>query len=447
MNAERERCLLSHLRGADLCQPIGRLSAIKGLLVESTVLDVSLGDLVSIRPSPNAPELIAEVVALQSQRLVLMPYGEVHGLSLKSHVLPCHSGFTVPVGNALLGRVLDARCLSLEGTELPPNLPRQALNSSPLNPLQREPIEHVLMTGVKAIDAFVPLGRGQRIGIFAGSGVGKSTLLGMICAHTEAEVIVIALIGERGREVGDFIRNSLGAEGLKRAVVIAAPAEQAAVLRRQAAYSATTIAEWFRAQGRHVLLIMDSITRFALAQREIGLATAEPIGSRGYPASVFARLPPLLERAGALKGQGSITAIYTVLVEGDDMNEPIADHMRAILDGHIVLDRHTAERGHYPAIDVLQSISRLAGTLRSTQQQRDIERIRRGLAAYKRCEDLIDLGVYEAGSQALLDTMITLKSQIKDFLCQSITASCPLAQTWQAIHHLASQLGELADHD
>lgn len=281
--------------------------------------------------------------------------------------------FSVPVGAQLLGRVLDATGQPLDDLPMPEGLERKPRFVAPINPLHRTPIDKPLVTGVKAVDVFIPLGRGQRIGIFAGSGVGKSTLLGMMSTFTEADVIVIALIGERGREVGDFLRESLGEEGLKKAVVIAAAAEQPAVLRRQAAYTATTIAEWFRAQDKHVLLIMDSITRFALAQREIGLATGEPMGSRGYPPSVFALVPPLMERAGALAGQGSITGVYTVLVEGDDMNEPVADHMRAILDGHVVLSRSVAARGHWPAIDVLSSISRLAGKLRTNEQREHVE--------------------------------------------------------------------------
>jgi flagellum-specific ATP synthase len=311
---------------------------------------------------------------------------------------------------------------------------------APINPLHRSPINTTLDTGVKAVDVFTPLGRGQRVGIFAGSGVGKSTLLGMMSKYAEADVIVIALIGERGREVGDFIRDSLGPEGLKKAVVIAAAAEQPAVLRRQAAYTATTIAEWFRAQGKHVLLIMDSITRFALAQREIGLSTGEPMGSRGYTPSVFALLPPLMERAGALNGQGSITGVYTVLVEGDDMNEPVADHMRAILDGHIVLSRHVAARGHWPAIDVLHSISRLAGALYTQEQKGQVERLRSALGAYQNSVDLIELGAYEKGAQPLLDSMIALKPQFDALLQQTPQEHFATSGVWQTVLQLCQRL-------
>jgi flagellum-specific ATP synthase len=327
-----------------------------------------------------------------------------------------------------------------------PELERDHRFASPINPLHRKPINEVLVTGIKVVDLFIPLGRGQRIGIFAGSGVGKSTLLGMISKHTEADVTVIALIGERGREVGDFIRDSLGPDGLKSAVVVVASAEQPAVLRRQAAYTATSIAEWFRARGKHVLLIMDSITRFALAQREIGLATGEPMGSRGYPPSVFGLLPPLMERAGALRGQGTITGVYTVLVEGDDMNEPVSDHMRAILDGHVMLSRDLAARGHYPAIDVLHSISRLAGSLRNGSQKQSIDRIRNALGTYHSAHDLIQLGAYEKGSNPLLDKMIELKPDIDRMLCQQPGEHSAIDVSWKMVDSLAQKLAKVTDH-
>lgn len=441
-----EACVASGLQQTSLCRRLGRLTAIQGMVLEATGLDVRLGELVDITPARGGIAVIAEVVGLRSEHTLLMPYAPVEGLCLASEVVARGEAYTVVVGEQLLGRVLDATCQPLDDLPLPDGLTRKPRFVAPINPLHRAPINKPLVTAVKAVDVFIPLGRGQRIGIFAGSGVGKSTLLGMMSQYADADVIVIALIGERGREVGDFIRDSLGPEGLKKAVVIAAAAEQPAILRRQAAYTATTIAEEFRAQGKHVLLIMDSITRFALAQREIGLSTGEPMGSRGYPPSVFALLPPLMERAGALAGQGSITGVYTVLVEGDDMNEPVADHMRAILDGHIVLSRQVAARGHYPAIDVLHSISRLAGVLRTPEQRQLVERLRSAMGIYHNSEDLIELGAYEKGSHPVLDKMIELKPEIDVLLRQSPDEHISADKAWQAVRQLAQKLNQVIGH-
>lgn len=437
-----ESAALARVAQAEPCRRLGRLRAIQGMVVEATGLDVKLGELVDILPARGGCSITAEVVGLRDEQALLMPYAPVEGLCLSSQVIARGESASVPVGRALLGRVLDATCQPLDDRPLPSDLVRRPRFVRPINPMHRVPIQKPLVTGVKAVDVFIPLGRGQRVGIFAGSGVGKSTLLGMMSKYAEADVIVIALIGERGREVGDFIRDSLGPEGLRKAVVIAAAAEQPAVLRRQAAYTATTIAEWFREQGQHVLLIMDSVTRFALAQREIGLATGEPMGSRGYPSSVFALLPPLMERAGAIDGQGSITGVYTVLVEGDDMNEPVADHMRAILDGHIVLSREIASRGQWPAIDVPQSISRLAGALRTADQKKVVERLGNGLGTYQQSADLIELGAYESGAHPLLDRMIALKPKLDELLKQAPDQHVPIEQSWQVAQSLAQQLSE-----
>lgn len=435
-----ENRLLAQLAQTRLCRRVGRLSSIQGMVLHATGLDVRLGELVDIHPARGGDVISAEVVGLRSESTLLMPYGPLDGLCLASEVHAHGAPYTVPVGGSLLGRILDATCKPLDDFPAPEGLKRMPRFVTPINPLHRSPISTTLATGIKAVDVFTPLGRGQRIGIFAGSGVGKSTLLGMMSKYAEADVIVIALIGERGREVGDFIRDSLGTDGLKKAVVIAAAAEQPAVLRRQAAYTATTIAEWFRSQGKHVLLIMDSITRFALAQREIGLSTGEPMGSRGYTPSVFALLPPLMERAGALNGQGSITGVYTVLVEGDDMNEPVADHMRAILDGHIVLSRNVAARAHWPAIDVLHSISRLSGALQTQEQKAQVERLRSALGSYQSSVDLIELGVYEKGTQPLLDTMIDLKPEFEALLQQTPKEHFATSSTWQAVFQLCHRL-------
>lgn len=441
-----EASVASQLQRVSLCRRLGRLTAIQGMVLEAAGLDVRLGELVDIIPARGGEAVTAEVVGLRSDHTLLMPYGPVEGLCLASEVVARGEAYSVAVGEQLLGRVLDATCQPLDDLPLSKALTRKPRFVAPINPLHRAPIRKPLVTGVKAVDVFIPLGRGQRIGIFAGSGVGKSTLLGMMSQYADADVIVIALIGERGREVGDFIRDSLGPEGLRKAVVIAAAAEQPAVLRRQAAYTATTIAEEFRAQGKHVLLIMDSITRFALAQREIGLSTGEPMGSRGYPPSVFALLPPLMERAGALIGQGSITGVYTVLVEGDDMNEPVADHMRAILDGHIVLTRQAAARGHYPAIDVLHSISRLAGVLRTAEQRLLVERLRSALGTYHNSEDLIELGAYEKGSHPVLDKMIELKPEIDVLLRQSPEEHIAAEKAWQSVRQLVQKLNQVIGH-
>lgn len=441
-----EEKLQAQLKRTDLCRRIGRLTAIHGMVLEAVGLDARLGELVDILPARGSRAVTAEVVGLRSDHTLLMPHASVDGLCLASQVIARGRSFCVPAGQELLGRILDATCQPLDDQPLPAGLAKLPRFVEPINPMHRAPINTPLVTGVKAVDLFTPLGRGQRIGIFAGSGVGKSTLLGMMSQHTQADVIVIALIGERGREVGDFIRDSLGPQGLAKSVVIAAAAEQPAVLRRQAAYTATSIAEWFRARGKHVLLIMDSITRFALAQREIGLSTGEPMGSRGYPPSVFALLPPLMERAGNLEGQGSITGVYTVLVEGDDMNEPIADHMRAILDGHIVLDRDIAARGQWPAIDVLNSISRLASVLRTPQQKEALERVRSALGVYRQSADLIELGAYEKGTHALLDRMIELKPEIDHLLQQSPGETPDISNAWRVLQQVAKQLSKGSGH-
>lgn len=432
--------LSARLEQAQLCRRVGRLSAIQGVMLEATGLDVRLGELCEITSDRGGQRVLAEVVGLRADVTLLMPYASVDGLSLASRVSGLGEGLRVPVGNQLLGRVLDATCAPLDDLQPLRGLQPKPRFVEPINPLHREPIDQPLVTGVKAVDVFTPLGRGQRIGIFAGSGVGKSTLLGMLSKHTEAEVIVIALIGERGREVGDFIRDSLGSEGMAKAVVIAAAAEQPAVLRRQAAYSATAVAEWFREQGKHVLLIMDSITRFALAQREIGLNAGEPMGSRGYPPSVFSLLPPLMERAGAVRGQGSITGIYTVLVEGDDMNEPVADHMRAILDGHIELNRDIAARGQWPAIDVLRSISRLAGGLRTPEQAKAVQGLRSAMATYRASADLIELGAYEPGSQPALDRYLEAKPEVDCLLHQAPGEQVTVEATWRAVYAITQRL-------
>ncbi|MCD6069503.1 MAG: putative flagellum-specific synthase [Microvirga sp.] len=434
-----EQRALGLLSDAALVKRAGRLTAIQGMVLEAAGVDVQIGEIVEVIPARGGEAIAAEVVGLRAERTLLMPYGPIEGLCLASAVIPSGQRWSVAVGPELLGRVIDATGNPLEGAPFPSGMAQVKRAVQPINPLARRAIDRVMETGVKAVDIFTPIGRGQRVGIFAGSGVGKSTLLGMISKRASADVIVIALIGERGREVGEFLRESLGAEGREHAVVVAASSDQPAVLRRQAAYTAGCIAEWFRDQGKDVLLIMDSVTRFALAQREIALAIGEPMGSRGYPPSCFALLPPLLERAGNIEGKGSITGVYTVLVEGDDINEPVADHMRAILDGHIVLDRKLASRGHYPPIDVLGSISRLADKLWKPAQRTVVERVKATMATYQDQKDLIDLGAYEKGSNPVLDRAIELKPEFDALLRQRSDEQCQLQLAWQQAQRLAER--------
>lgn len=419
----------------------GRLQAIHGLIVEAAPLDVHMGELMQIRAAKNSQVVHAEVVGLRENKIQLMPFQSTNGLCLGSEITATGRSLTVPVGRGLLGRVINSLGEPLDGLGELGNVEFRSNFTAPINPLDRTPIQRRLHTGVRAIDAFVPLGCGQRMGIFSGSGVGKSTLLGMMARDSDADAVVIALIGERGREVGDFLRDSLGENGLQRSVVVVASAEQSAVTRKQAAYTATCIAEKFREQGLKVLLIMDSITRFAMAQREIGLAIGEPIGARGYPASTFALLPPLLERAGALSDQGSITALYTVLVEGDDFNEPVSDHMRAVLDGHVVLDRAIAARGHFPAIDVTRSISRLANALLDAPRRKPVDFLRRAIANFESSRDLIELGAYEHGSNPELDAYLRLRPGIDKFLQQVPDESTPATVLWEQVQRLATELG------
>lgn len=434
------RSYLELIRKTDLTPKLGRLTSVQGIVIEAVGCKVQLGELVKITHAKTGQITQAEVVGLRENKIFLMPYGSLEGLCLDSTVTPMGTNFLVPVGDSLLGRVLNAVCEPLDDKGGVIAEQRIISTGEKINPLHRAPITDALTTGVRAIDAFVPLGKGQRLGIFAGSGVGKSTLLGMISKYTSADVIVIALIGERGREVGDFIKHNLGKDGLKKTVLIVSTAAEPAVLRRQAAYSATTIAEWFRNQNKNVLLIMDSITRFVMAQREIAVSVGEPVGSRGYPSSALALLPPLIERAGNLIGQGSISAVYTVLVEGDDFNEPISDHMRSILDGHIMLDRSLVARGHFPAIDILRSISRLANSILKKDQLAAVSKLKEVMSNYEETKELIDLGLYNKGSNASTDLAISMRPEINTFLKQSENESCDNLTTWKEIGSLYTKM-------
>jgi flagellum-specific ATP synthase len=394
----------------------GRVERITGLTAAVAGFPAPMGSLCSLWRD-SGERILAEVIGFQGEETLLQPYGDPQGLRRGNVVELVQSVPSVRFGDRLKGRVVNALGRFIDG--LPPTvLPHRVdLRRDPVQPLDRPRISKVLGTGVRVMDAMLTLGEGQRIGIFAGSGVGKSTLMGMLARHSTADVNVVVLVGERGREVREFIEKDLGPEGLARSVVIVATGDEPALMRLRAAYTGTAIAEGFRDEGRNVLLMMDSVTRFALAQREIGLAAGEPPATRGYPPSVFALLPRLLERSGRA-GNGSITGVYTVLVEGDDTNEPISDTVRGILDGHIVLTRKLAEQAHWPAIDVLQSISRSMTDIVTPEHRRASERIKQMLAAYARSEDLISIGAYQNGSNPIVDTAVRLRNETLGFLRQ-----------------------------
>lgn len=396
---------------------IGRVSRLAGLGIEVHGLHAAIGELCSITPPGGTAPVMAEVVGVRGDQVAVMAYGGIDGLARGSDVVAVGRHATIPVGEKLLGRVMDPFGAPLDGRGPIEGDTHRALRAEGANPMQRPRIARALETGVRTIDSLLTLGQGQRIGIFAGSGVGKSTLIGMIARHVHADVNVIALVGERGREVKEFIERHLG-DGLKKSVVVVAPADQPALARVRAAHAAMSIAEYFRDQGRQVVLTMDSVTRFAMARREVGLAAGEPPTARGYTPSVFAELPQLCERCGTGPGGGSITALMTVLVEGDDFNEPIADHMRAILDGHIVLSRHLAQSGHYPAIDVLQSASRVMPDVVSGDQRELAMEANRVMAVLERNRQLVDIGAYERGSNPALDAALELQPKLSAWLRQ-----------------------------
>jgi flagellum-specific ATP synthase len=417
----------SRLAGADLARPLGRVAELVGLAAEVTGLTAPVGELCEIGPGPD--RLPAEVVGFRGDRLLLMPLAEATGVRPRAEVRATGRRPRVPVGPALLGRVIDAQGRPLDGRGPIAAAGASALHQLPPPVLTRRRIAEPLETGIRALDALLPLGRGQRVGIFAGSGVGKSVLLGMLTGHAAADVNVVGLIGERGREVREFIERDLGADALARSVVVVATSDEAPLLRRQAAFAATAVAEHFRDAGLQVLLLMDSVTRFAMAQREIGLAAGEPPATRGYPPSVFALLPRLLERAGTTPHAGSITGVYTVLVEGDDLNDPVGDAVRSILDGHVVLSRELATANHFPAIDVLASISRLALELSTPEQARAAGALRDVLATYRDARDLVAVGAYVAGSDPRIDRALAALEPVTQFLRQDRSERTALAET------------------
>jgi flagellum-specific ATP synthase len=402
---------------ADLVKIIGKVVQVVGLIIEAQVGGVSVGDLCTIRIEKENRDAYAEVVGFREKRVLLMPLGSTAGIAPGSQVVAAGRPLMVRVGKDVLGRVLSGLGQPIDGKGPVMGEEDYPLDAEPPDPVKRPRVTEVLRVGIRAIDGMLTIGRGQRIGIFAGSGVGKSTLMGMIARNAEADVNVIALVGERGREVRDFIEESLGEEGLKKSVVVVATSDQPPLIRLKAAFVATAIAEYFRNQGKMVILMMDSVTRFAMAQREIGLAAGEPPTTKGYTPSVFALMPRLMERSGT-SVVGTITAFYTILVEGDDFNEPIADHSRSILDGHIILSRALAARNHYPAIDVPHSVSRLMVNLVSDEHRDSAGKLREVLARYTEAEDLINIGAYVKGSNPKIDYALSKIEQVNSLLKQ-----------------------------
>jgi flagellum-specific ATP synthase len=404
---------------AELVRRRGRVEQVAGLAIEACGPDVAIGEICRIYPRNARSGVLAQVVAIRPGKVTLMPFGVTTGLAAGCVVEAIGRDAIVPVGNELLGRVIDGLGQPLDGLPKAATSRFRASRTPPINPLQRPAIDKVLETGIRAIDTMLTVGRGQRIGIFAGSGVGKSTLLGMIAREAKTDVNVIALIGERGREVREFIDKQLGTAGLERSVVVAAAADQPPLARLQAAYTALAIAEDFRDQGLHVTLTLDSITRFATARREVGLSAGEPPTARGFTPSVFAELPELCERCGTAASGGSITALMTVLVEGDDPSEPIADTLRAILDGHVMLSRNLAQRGHFPAIDILSSASRVMNDIVSKEDRDAVIRLRSTLDLIERNRQLVEIGAYAAGSNPALDRALRKQDRIDAFLRQA----------------------------
>jgi flagellum-specific ATP synthase len=414
----------------------GQVEGVRGLSVRVRGLSTRVGELVTIKARTNVS---AEVVSVHSdgdqQLATCLPLGLVTGIGAGDRVVATGGPLRIRVGEELLGRVLDGLGRPLDGSQLPARMMRTTVDAAPPDAMTRDRVDEQLPLGVRVIDTLIPVGRGQRMGIFAGSGVGKSSLLSMIARGTQADVTVIALVGERGREVREFLEDNLGEEGLRRSVVVVATSDQPPMVRLRAAFVATRIAEWFRDSGRQVLFMMDSLTRLAAAQREIGLSAGEPPATRGYPPSVFAMLPQLLERAGA-SSVGGITGLYTVLVEGDDHNEPIADTARSILDGHIVLDRRLASAGHFPSIDVLQSVSRVAGAITTADQRRLLREARKLLDARADVRELVQIGAYVSGTNPVADRALALWPGLEGFLQQDLNQICGADDSWAALGDL-----------
>ncbi len=424
------------LRPVELFERVGRVVEIRGQSIESEGPDAFLGEICTIHAGFKGRVIEAEVVGFRDGRVCLTPLDSTQGIAIGANVVAQGHAFQCPVGEAYLGRVVDVRGQPLD--ELGPiaHAEIRSLHVSPRPVMSRQRISEPLETGVKSIDTFLPLGRGQRVGLFAGSGVGKSTLMGMITKGVRADVNVVALIGERGREVREFVEDQLGEDGLKRAVVVVATADAPAVLRLHAAYYATTLAEYFRDQGLSVVLTVDSLTRLAMARREIGLSAGEPPTSRGYTPSVFSEIPALCERCGTDSGKGSITGIYTVLVEGDDFNEPVSDTARATLDGHIMLSRELASSGHYPPIDVLHSVSRLASTLWTAEQRKLVATLLDQMSTYERNRQLVEIGAHRPGANPDLDRAVSSKPALRQYLVQDAHQRVASEQAWGGLQRV-----------
>ena len=414
---------------------LGKVVKVVGLTIESIGPDAKLNDMCYIIPGNGGTPLKAEVVGFRDDRVLLMPYDNVEGVGLGCRVENSGAPLKVYASEDLLGKTLDGLGVPIDGSELDSAGVGYSVEAMPPDPLKRKIIDEVLPLGVKAVDGLNTIGKGQRIGVFAGSGVGKSTLLGMFARNTKADINVIALIGERGREVREFIERDLGPEGMARSVVVVATSDKPALIRKKAAQTATAIAEYFRDQGKDVLIMMDSLTRFSMAQREIGLASGEPPVSRGYPPSVYAEMPKLLERAGNAE-KGSITGLYTVLVDGDDFNEPITDTARGILDGHIVLSRKLGHKNHYPAIDVLASISRCMSSIATEEHKEAAGKLRNVLATYNEAEDLINIGAYKKGSNPEIDYAIEKIAEVNQYLCQGMYEKFTFEEEQQMISNI-----------
>ena len=424
----------ARLDGVSPGRTYGRLTRLVGLEAEARGIGGAIGDQVWIGDGPG--RIPAEVVAIRDDAVLLMPYGDLGGLAPGAHVEPAGRRFRLHAGPGMVGRVLDGLGRPIDGLG-PVGSDVIDLDAPVPHPLKRRRIAEPLPLGVRAVDTLLPCGRGQRVGIFAGSGVGKSTLLGMMARGTAADVIVVGLVGERGREVREFLEDDLGPEGRAKSCVVVATSDEPPLVRLRAAFTATRIAEYFRDQGADVLLLVDSLTRFAMAQREVGLAAGEPPATRGYPPSVFTMLPKLLERAGPGEN-GTITGLYTVLMEGDDLNEPVTDHARSILDGHIVLSRRLAAAGHYPTIDVLESVSRLAGKVSTPEQLALASRLRQLLASWAEAKDLVEIGAYAPGSNADVDEALAKRAAIDAFLRQPVQEVAAADESWMLLDQLVN---------
>ncbi|WP_050614776.1 flagellar protein export ATPase FliI [Bacillus testis] len=429
--------LLPFIKEMDTYKRYGRVKKVVGLMIESQGPECSVGDVCFIHAGNKTirKKIRAEVVGFKDENIILMPYTAVNDISPGCFVEATMKPLEIKVGSALIGKTIDPLGFPLDGSSLPKGLGTVGTDRMPPNPMQRPPINESIEVGVRMIDSLLTVGKGQRVGIFAGSGVGKSTLLGMVARNTTADINVIGLIGERGREVREFIDRDLGPEGLSRSIVVVATSDQPALMRIKGAYTATAIAEYFRDQGLNVLLMMDSVTRVAMAQREIGLAVGEPPTTKGYPPSVFGLLPGLLERTGTNE-HGSITAFYTVLVDGDDMNEPIADTVRGILDGHFVMDRDLANKGQFPAVNVLKSISRLMNHIADDEHVRNAEKLREMLSKYMENEDLINIGAYKKGSSKEIDEAIDKYPEIIAFLKQGTKEAASKEESIKRLNEL-----------